>query len=53
MRSRASDFLDVRNPAAAETMVRVPLSPQDEVNESFMHRLLAMHDAGSAHSIPL
>jgi malonate-semialdehyde dehydrogenase (acetylating) / methylmalonate-semialdehyde dehydrogenase len=31
-RSRASEFLDVRNPATAETMVRVPLSPPDEVD---------------------
>ena len=33
-RSRASEFLDVRNPATAETMVRVPLSPRDEVDEA-------------------
>jgi malonate-semialdehyde dehydrogenase (acetylating)/methylmalonate-semialdehyde dehydrogenase len=33
-RSRASDFLDVRNPATAETMVRVPLSSPDEVDEA-------------------
>src|SRR5213079_1215539 len=33
-RSRASEFLDVRNPATAETMVRVPLSPLDEVDEA-------------------
>jgi malonate-semialdehyde dehydrogenase (acetylating)/methylmalonate-semialdehyde dehydrogenase len=33
-RSRASTFLDVRNPATAETMVRVPLSPADEVDET-------------------
>lgn len=31
-RSRASEFLDVRNPATAETMVRVPLSPPGEVD---------------------
>ena len=30
-RSRASEYLDVRNPATAETMVRVPLTPRDEV----------------------
>jgi malonate-semialdehyde dehydrogenase (acetylating)/methylmalonate-semialdehyde dehydrogenase len=30
-RSRASEFLDVRNPATAETMVRVPLSTSLEV----------------------
>ena len=33
-RSRASEFLDVRNPATAETIVRVPLSPSDEVDEA-------------------
>jgi malonate-semialdehyde dehydrogenase (acetylating)/methylmalonate-semialdehyde dehydrogenase len=33
-RSRASEFLDVRNPATAETMVRVPLSSPDEVDEA-------------------
>ncbi len=33
-RSHASEFLDVRNPATAETMVRVPLTPRDEVDEA-------------------
>src|SRR5438876_12240345 len=33
-RSRASEFLDVHNPATGETMVRVPLSPSDEVDEA-------------------
>src|SRR5260370_17285318 len=33
-RSRASEFLEVRNPATAETMVRVPLSSRDEVDEA-------------------
>src|SRR5215469_6150402 len=33
-RSRSSDFLDVRNPATAETMVRVPLTSRDEVDEA-------------------
>jgi malonate-semialdehyde dehydrogenase (acetylating)/methylmalonate-semialdehyde dehydrogenase len=33
-RSHASEFLDVRNPATAETMVRVPLSSPDEVDEA-------------------
>src|SRR5229473_5470705 len=33
-RSRASEYLDVRNPATAETMVRVPLSSRDEVDEA-------------------
>jgi malonate-semialdehyde dehydrogenase (acetylating) / methylmalonate-semialdehyde dehydrogenase len=30
--SRASEFLDVRNPATAETLVRVPITPRDEVD---------------------
>jgi malonate-semialdehyde dehydrogenase (acetylating)/methylmalonate-semialdehyde dehydrogenase len=34
LRSRASEFLNVRNPATAETLVRVPLSPADEVAEA-------------------
>ncbi len=33
-RSRSSEFLDVRNPATAETMVRVPLTSRDEVGEA-------------------
>ena len=33
-RSRAGEFLDVRNPATAETIVRVPLSSRDEVDEA-------------------
>src|SRR6266567_3173482 len=33
-RSRSSDFLDVRNPATAETIVRVPLTSRDEVGET-------------------
>ena len=33
-RSRASEFLDVRNPATAETIVRVPLTPSEEVDEA-------------------
>src|SRR5215471_4496119 len=31
-RSRASEYLDVRNPATAETMVRVPLTSAEEVD---------------------
>src|SRR5260370_21045461 len=31
-RPRRSDYLAVRNPATAETMVRVPLTPRDEVD---------------------
>src|SRR5437667_4845067 len=33
-RSRAGEYLDVRNPATAETIVRVPLTPVDEVDEA-------------------
>jgi len=33
-RSHAGEYLDVRNPATAETMVRVPLSSPDEVDEA-------------------
>jgi malonate-semialdehyde dehydrogenase (acetylating)/methylmalonate-semialdehyde dehydrogenase len=32
--SRSSEFLDVQNPATAETLVRVPLSTRDEVDEA-------------------
>ncbi len=31
-RSHATEFLDVRNPATAETLVRVPLSPREDVD---------------------
>src|SRR3712207_2690283 len=31
-RSRATEFLDVRNPATGEKTARVPLSPRDEVD---------------------
>ncbi len=33
-RSCASEFLDVRNPATSETIVRVPLTSPDEVDEA-------------------
>jgi len=33
-RSHASESLDVRNPATAETIVRVPLTPPGEVDEA-------------------
>jgi malonate-semialdehyde dehydrogenase (acetylating)/methylmalonate-semialdehyde dehydrogenase len=33
-RSHSSEFLDVRNPATAETIVQVPLSSRDEVDEA-------------------
>jgi malonate-semialdehyde dehydrogenase (acetylating)/methylmalonate-semialdehyde dehydrogenase len=41
-RSSASDYLEVRNPATAETIAKVPLSPQEEVNE-------AVHKAHGAY----
>jgi hypothetical protein len=31
-RSRPAEFLDVRNPATAETLVRVPITPREEVD---------------------
>ena len=43
-RSRASAYLDVRNPATAETMVRVPLSPADEVDEAARMAQAAFED---------
>src|SRR5947199_7977292 len=43
-RSRASEFLDVRNPATAETMVRVPLSPPDDVDEAVQAAQAAFPD---------
>lgn len=33
-RSRASDYLAVRNPATGETLNRVPLTPRDELDEA-------------------
>src|SRR6266704_6894914 len=33
-RSRASDYLDVRNPATAETILQIPLSSRDELDEA-------------------
>src|SRR5579859_973614 len=33
-RSRATEFLNVQNPATAETLVRVPLTSAEEVNEA-------------------
>jgi len=42
--SRASEFLDVRNPATAETMVRVPLSPPEEVDEAIQAAQAAFPD---------
>src|SRR2546425_695153 len=43
-RSRASEYLDVRNPATAETMLRVPLSPPDEVDEAVQAAQAAFDD---------
>ena len=43
-RSRASEFLDVRNPATGESMVRVPLSPADEVGEAVQAAQAAFAD---------
>src|SRR5436305_9140000 len=44
MRSRAREFLDVRNPATAETMVRVPLAPTEEVDEAVQAARAAFPD---------
>src|SRR5436309_9976401 len=43
-RSRASEFLDVRNPATGETMVRVPLSSAAEVDEAVQAAQAAFPD---------
>ncbi len=43
-RSRASEFLDVRNPATAETLVRVPVTPRDEVAEAVRIAQAAFND---------
>src|SRR3989441_2814619 len=43
-RSRASEYQDVRNPATGETMVRVPLSPPDEVDEAIQAAQAAFPD---------
>ncbi len=43
-RSRTSEFLDVRNPATAETMVRVPLTTPEEVDEAARAAQLAFAD---------
>jgi malonate-semialdehyde dehydrogenase (acetylating) / methylmalonate-semialdehyde dehydrogenase len=34
VQSRASEYLDVRNPATLEALVRVPLTPAEEVDEA-------------------
>src|SRR5438067_5335700 len=43
-RSSASDYQDVRNPATGETMVRVPLSPTEEVDEAVQAAQAAFAD---------
>src|SRR5258707_9431106 len=43
-RSRASDYLDVRNPATAETLVRVPLTSRDGVDETVQAAQAAFAD---------
>jgi malonate-semialdehyde dehydrogenase (acetylating)/methylmalonate-semialdehyde dehydrogenase len=43
-RSRATETLDVRNPATAETIVRVPLSPGDEVDAAVQAARAAFDD---------
>ena len=43
-RPRASEYLDVRNPATAETMVRVPLTSAEEVDEAVQAARAAFPD---------
>ena len=43
-RSRTSEFLDVRNPATAETIVRVPLTPPGEIDEAVLAAQAAWAD---------
>lgn len=43
-RSRAKEYLDVRNPATNETLVRVPLTPADEVDEAARIAQAAFND---------
>lgn len=43
-RSRASEMLDVQNPATAEMIVRVPLSPAEEVDEAVRAAQAAFDD---------
>jgi len=43
-KSHASEFLDVHNPATAETMVRVPLTPVDEVEAGVQSAQAAFAD---------
>ena len=43
-RSSATEFLDVRNPATAETLVRVPLASRGEVDEAVQAAQAAFDD---------
>ncbi len=43
-RSRASEYLDVRNPASAETLAHVPLTPASEVDEAIQAAQAAFPD---------
>src|SRR6266478_2166945 len=43
-RSRIGEFADVRNPATAETIVRVPLSSRDEADEAVRAAQVAFAD---------
>src|SRR5438128_12089400 len=43
-RPRATEYLDLRNPATAETMVRVPLTPANEVDEAVQAAQTAFAD---------
>jgi malonate-semialdehyde dehydrogenase (acetylating) / methylmalonate-semialdehyde dehydrogenase len=43
-RSRTNEYLDVRNPATTETLVRVPLSSRDEVDEAVRKAQTAFTD---------
>src|SRR5438105_8440322 len=43
-RAQAVEFLDVRNPATAETIVRVPLSSREEVDEAVRAAQVAFVD---------
>jgi malonate-semialdehyde dehydrogenase (acetylating)/methylmalonate-semialdehyde dehydrogenase len=43
-RSHATESLNVRNPATAETLVRVPLTPPDEIDEAVQAAQTAFKD---------
>ncbi len=50
-RSRASEFLDVRNPATTETIVSVPLSSRDEVDAAVQAAQAAFADWRSTPAV--